>query len=187
MPPLTTATEVRIRRATVDDAPVVRTMLIELATHENTASAVRATVDDWRRMLTNPSVVVLLAFGDGHPVGYVSGIRQLNLWLGRDIFAMDDLYVRAEARDQGIGGHLMAALAEYAADDRLHITWGVREDNDAGHRFYRRLGATLRTKVVAAWHPEASSTYLDRHRVGCRPTRADRPGRLGGRSPGRPR
>lgn len=160
-----TATDVLIRRADADDAALVRTLLGELATHEDTAHAVRATVDDWARMLADRSVVVLLAFVDDRPVGYVSGIRQLNLWLGGDMFAMDDLYVRADARDRGVGGRLMAALAEYAAPDGLLITWGVREDNDAGHRFYRRLGARLRTKVVAAWQPGAYGEYLHRERA----------------------
>lgn len=160
-----TATDVLIRRADADDAALVRTLLGELATHEDTAHAVRATADDWARMLADPSVVVLLAFVDDRPVGYVSGIRQLNLWLGGDVFAMDDLYVRADARDRGVGGRLMAALAEYAAPDGLLITWGVREDNDAGHRFYRRLGARLRTKVVAAWHPGSYGEYLHGERA----------------------
>jgi ribosomal protein S18 acetylase RimI-like enzyme len=151
---------IEIRRAGVEDAALVRTMLMELATHEDTAHAVQAGVEDWRRMLADPAVVVLVAHLDDEAVGYVSGVRQLNLWAGRDIFAMDDLYVRAEARDRGIGGRLMAALAEHAAVCNLLVTWGVREDNDAGHRFYRRLGATLRTKVVASWRPDDYSAYL---------------------------
>ncbi|SFC93589.1 Acetyltransferase (GNAT) family protein [Nocardioides terrae] len=136
-------------------------MLVELATHENSAHAVQASTEAWRRMLAHPAVVVLIAYVGEQPVGYVSGIRQLNLWVGEDIFAMDDLYVRAKARDRGIGGRLMAALAEFAAESDLLVTWGVREDNDAGHRFYRRLGATLRTKIVASWQPHAYRAYLD--------------------------
>lgn len=155
------AEPVSVRRAGVDDAALVRTMLLELATHEDSAHAVHATVEDWRRMLANPAVVVLIAYLDDQPVGYVSGIHQLNLWIGDQIFAMDDLYVRAEARDRGIGGRLMAALAEHAAESNLLITWGVREDNDAGHRFYRRLGAALRTKVVASWQPQKYRAYLN--------------------------
>ncbi|HYF71486.1 MAG TPA: GNAT family N-acetyltransferase [Nocardioides sp.] len=149
------ATAVRIRRAGAADAALVRTMLLELATHEGTADAVGATVDDWSRMLADTAVVVLIAYAGDRPVGYVSGTRQLNLWIGREIFALDDLYVRPEARNSGIGGSLMAALARQVADERPLITWGVREDNDAGHRFYRRLGARLRTKVVASWQPDA--------------------------------
>lgn len=157
----TPAGALHIRRAGVDDAATVLTLLLELAEHENTAHAVHASADDWRRMLADPAVVILLALVDDTPVGYVSAVRQTNLWIGRDIIAMDDLYVRADARDRGIGGRLMASLAEYAGVDRLLITWGVREDNDAGHRFYRRLGATLRTKVVAAWQPQDYGAYLN--------------------------
>lgn len=111
-------------------------------------------------MLADPRVVVLLAVAGGQPLGYLSGTRQLNLWQGRDIFAMDDLYVRSQVRDRGIGGQLMAALAEHLAPDQSLITWGVDQDNDAGQRFYQRLGATLRTKVVAAWRPDAYTRYL---------------------------
>jgi ribosomal protein S18 acetylase RimI-like enzyme len=156
-------THVVIRRAGIQDAATVRELLLELADYEHTAHAVHASVDDWTRMLSSPAVVVLVARIDGRPVGYVSGVRQLNLWVGNDIFAMDDLYVRAEARDHGIGSQLMAALADYATNDQLLITWGVREDNDAGHRFYRRLGATLRTKMVAAWQPHDYAAYLETH------------------------
>jgi ribosomal protein S18 acetylase RimI-like enzyme len=152
---------VLIRRADSQDAATVGELLLELAEHEDTAHAVRASVEDWTRMLSDRAVVVLIARIDDRPVGYVSGVRQLNLWVGQDILAMDDLYVRAEARDRGIGGRLMAALAHHAQDDNLLITWGVREDNDAGHRFYRRLGATLRTKMVAAWQPQDYATYLE--------------------------
>ncbi|HEU5037316.1 MAG TPA: GNAT family N-acetyltransferase [Nocardioides sp.] len=156
-----TAGQVSVRRAGVGDAALVRTMLLELATHENSAHAVHAGVEDWQRMLANPAVVVLIAYLDDQPAGYVSGIHQLNLWVGEEIFAMDDLYVRAAARNRGVGGRLMAALAEHAAESNLLVTWGVREDNDAGHRFYRRLGAALRTKVVASWQPHAYRAYLD--------------------------
>jgi len=153
--------DVTIRRAGVDDAGTVLALMRELAEHEDSAGAVHCTEDDWRRMLADPAVLVLLASAAGRPVGYVSGIRQPNLWLGRDIFAMDDLYVRGEARDRGVGGHLMASLAEHVGPDRLVITWGAREDNEAGHRFYRRIGASLRTKVVASWTPDQYAAYLD--------------------------
>ena len=151
---------VTIRRAGVADAPSVQQLLLELADHEHSAHAVHVDADGWRRMLALSEVVVLLAFVAGEPVGYVSGMRQLNLWQGRTIFAMDDLYVRPAARNRGIGGQLMAALAEEVSDERLLITWGVDLDNLDGHRFYERLGATLRTKVVATWQPHDYAAYL---------------------------
>jgi GNAT superfamily N-acetyltransferase len=152
--------DITIRRASVADAPTVQLLLLELADHEHSAHAVRVDVDGWRRMLALPEVVVLLAFLAGEPAGYVSGMRQLHLWQGRTILAMDDLYVRAAARNRGIGGQLMAALAKEVLDERLPIRWGVEVDNLDGHRFYERLGATLRTKIVAAWQPHDYAAYL---------------------------
>ena len=149
-----------IDRAGPDDAATVLELLHELAEHEDSLRAVRSNTEDWRTALADPSVTVLLAH-DGHrPVGYVSGVCQRNLWLGRDLFAMDDLYVRPGARDQGVGRRLMLALAEHCQPDELVITWGARSDNEAGHRFYRRLGATLWPKVAASWSPPQYAAHL---------------------------
>lgn len=62
--------------------------------------------------------------------------------------------VREAARDSGVGRRLMATLAgSYAARERLTITWGMEPDNHGAQRFYRRLGASLRDKVLAGWSP----------------------------------
>jgi hypothetical protein len=47
----------------------------------------------------------------------------------------------------------MTALARLAAPEELLIRWGMEVDNVDGQRFYRRLGATLRPKILAAWTP----------------------------------
>jgi GNAT superfamily N-acetyltransferase len=67
----------------------------------------------------------------------------------------DVLYVRPGHRDAGIGRRLMAALAGLAAPEQLLIRWGMEVDNIDAQRFYRRLGATLRPKILAAWSPTA--------------------------------
>ena len=102
-------------------------------------------------MLARPEVIVLVATRDGVPAGYVSAVRTLHLWLGHDILALDDLFVRDGYRDAGVGRLLMTELAALAAPEHLLIRWEMREDNVDGQRFYRRLGATLRTKVIAFW------------------------------------
>lgn len=79
-------------------------------------------------MLARPDVVVLLTERDGEPAGYVSAVRRLHLWLGRGILGLDDLFVREGYRGAGVGHLLMTELAAL--------------------RFYRRLGAELRTTVV---------------------------------------
>jgi GNAT superfamily N-acetyltransferase len=116
---------------------------------------VHVDVAQWGALLARPEVIVLLAERGGQAVGYVSALRQLHLWTGGDVLNLDDLYVRPGQRDGGVGRRLMAALVAVAAPEELLIRWGMEVDNVDAQRFYRRLGATLRPKVLAAWTPSA--------------------------------
>ncbi|MER6631710.1 GNAT family N-acetyltransferase [Streptomyces sp. NPDC000987] len=148
-------TEITIRRATPDDAAEVAAMVREIAAHEDQTAQVHVTDDQWRALLGRPEAIVLLAGRGGPAVGYVSAVRRLHLWTGGDVLDLDDLYVRPGHRDAGTGRRLMAALAASAAPGRLLIRWGVEAGNVDAQRFYRRLGATLRPKILAAWPPSA--------------------------------
>jgi GNAT superfamily N-acetyltransferase len=130
-------------------------MVREIAVHEGEAIDVTGTPESWAAVLARPEVVVLIAERDGQPVGYVSAVRRLHLWLGRDILGLDDVFVRDGYRDAGVGRLLMTELARWAEPQDLVIQWEMREDNTAAQRFYRGLGATLRTKVIASWPVEA--------------------------------
>jgi ribosomal protein S18 acetylase RimI-like enzyme len=151
---------VTIRRATAADAAEVATMVSEIAAHEDQTDHVHVDVEQWRALLGRPEVIVLLAERGGQAVGYVSALRQLHLWTGGDVLTLDDLYVRPGQRDGGVGRRLMAALAGLAAPEELLIRWGMEVDNVDAQRFYRRLGATLRPKVLAAWTPSAYAEVI---------------------------
>jgi ribosomal protein S18 acetylase RimI-like enzyme len=148
-----TTAAVTIRRAIPADTAAVAEMVREIAAHEDQSAHVHVDEAQWHALLTRPEVIVLLAERDDGPVGYVSAVRQLHLWTGGDVLNLDDLYVRPAHRDGGVGRLLMAALAALAEPDRLLIRWGMEVDNVAAQRFYRRLGATLRPKILAAWPP----------------------------------
>lgn len=148
------AQPVRIRRSTPDDAAAVMRLVGELAAHQGQAAHLAVTTGRWRDLLARDDVVVLLAESGEMAIGYVSAVRRLHLWSGRDILALDDVYVRGDVRNGGVGRALMAELARLAAPERLTIAWGVEPDNEAAQRFYARLGATLRRKVLVSWPPE---------------------------------
>lgn len=150
---------VTIRRAGPDDGDGVLAMMREIAAEEGVGD-VDVTAGRWRELLGRDDVVVFLAERDGAPVGYVSAVVQLHLWLGRDIVALDDLYVRPGHRDAGIGRRLMTAMAGFAAPRDGLVRWGVECDNADAQRFYRRLGARLRPKTIATWPPEAYRDHL---------------------------
>ena len=152
----TAASIVDVRRAGPEDATSVLDMVREIAAHEGDVSDVSGTPETWAAMLARPDVVVLIAERDGRPVGYVSAVRKLHLWRGEDILVLDDVFVRDGHRDAGVGRLLMTELARLASADRLLIRWEMQEDNLAAQRFYRRLSASLRTKVIAAWQPDGA-------------------------------
>ncbi|MCW3816619.1 GNAT family N-acetyltransferase [Micromonospora sp. DR5-3] len=146
---------VTIRPAGPADASTVDTLVREIAAHEGDTAHVTVTAARWAELLGRDDVTVLLAERTGEPLGYVSALRRVHLWSGRDILALDDLWVRAYARDAGVGRALMLALARTAADDGLVIRWEVKPDNAGAQRFYQRLGAGLFTKVIAGWRPDS--------------------------------
>jgi ribosomal protein S18 acetylase RimI-like enzyme len=150
-----------IRRAGAADAAEVAAMVREIAVLEDQAAHVHVDQDRWHRLLGRPDVIVLLAERDGAAIGYVSAVRRLHPWTGGDVLSLDDLYVRPGHRDAGAGRQLMAALARLAAPEQLLIHWGMEADNEGAQRFYRRLGATLRPKVLASWPPAAYADFID--------------------------
>lgn len=151
---------VQVRPAGPDDAATVLAMVRDLAVTNGDDVAEAGTLPGWTAALARPDVVVLVAERDGRAVGYVSAVRKFHLWLGRDVLALDDLYVAPDQRDGGIGRLLMAELARLATAEELLVRWEMREDNTAARRFYERLGARLRTKVVASWAPDAQRRLL---------------------------
>lgn len=151
---------VEIRVATSTDAGQLDGMVRELAAHEQSLEHVGVDEAGWSTLVTRPDVTVLLAEHENEVIGFASTVRRLHLWSGRDILALDDLYVRPGHRNRGAGTQLMNAVARLAGSDDLLVVWGVRLDNHAGQRFYARLGATLNTKMSAAWIPERYRHHL---------------------------
>jgi GNAT superfamily N-acetyltransferase len=149
-----------IRRAVAGDAVTVIAMVYELAAYQGEADHVAAAEGRWRELLAREDIVVLIAECADGPIGYVSALQRPHLWSGKDLLALDDLYVREAYRGTGVGRALMVALARHAAPHRHTISWSIQPDNHGAQRFYSRLGANLRPKIVASWDVEAYSVSL---------------------------
>ncbi|MGA8045170.1 MAG: GNAT family N-acetyltransferase [Dermatophilaceae bacterium] len=156
-PSSTTRPPLTIRRATPGDAATVHTLVLAIAELEGDLGHVRVTVEAWTILLGRPDVTVLLAERHGEVQGYVSATRRLHLWSGTELLAVDDVFVFEHARGEGVGERLLLAMAGTVADEELTLVWGVEPDNIGAQRFYRRLGASVRSKVIAGWAP---TTYL---------------------------
>jgi ribosomal protein S18 acetylase RimI-like enzyme len=157
---------VTIRRADPTDADVLLAMMCEIAGAE-AVGTVEVSAERLRVLLDRDDVVVFIAQYGGDAIGYVSAVRQLKIWVGRSIIALDDLYVRPGHRDRGVGRMLMAAMAAAAAPEQRIVRWELETDNFGAQRFYERLGSTLRTKLIAVWRPDAYASHVSAKEDAC--------------------
>ena len=133
-----------IRPATIDDVPLIRALIAELAEYERLADAAVATDDDLRAQLFGPAPAaeVLIGEVDGEPAGFALFFHNFSTFLGKRGLYLEDLFVRPAARGVGLGKHLMAALARIAVQrDCGRFEWSVLDWNAPAIGFYRRIGA----------------------------------------------
>ena len=133
-----------IRPATVDDVPLVRALIGELAEYERLADAAVATDADLREQLfgAHPAAEVLIGEVDGEAAGFALFFHNFSTFLGKRGLYLEDLFVRPAARGAGLGKHLMAALARIAVQrDCGRFEWSVLDWNAPAIGFYRRIGA----------------------------------------------
>lgn len=133
---------ITIRFAKSEDAALVLRLIRELALYERAPEAVVATEDDLVRhgFAADRQFEAILAFLDGEPAGLALFHSRFSTWLGRPAMYLEDLYVVAEARGQGVGRRLMARLAAIAIERGWgRIDFQVLDWNPA-RRFYQRLG-----------------------------------------------
>src|SRR4051794_2238692 len=107
-----------IRPATGADAPVIASLVRELAEYEKLLPEAKATAADFLRELEspNPVIQVLMAEYDGMPVGFALYFFNFSTFVGRPGLYLEDLFVRPGDRSRGIGRALLRALARIARE-----------------------------------------------------------------------
>ncbi|MEU2677429.1 GNAT family N-acetyltransferase [Streptomyces sp. NPDC007107] len=93
------------------------------------------------RFLAADGHLMLIAYEDGVPAGFVSGIEMLHPDKGTEM-CLYELSVDEAYRRRGIGRALTEALAAEARDRGCYDMWvGVERDNEAALATYRSAGA----------------------------------------------
>lgn len=108
-----------------------------------------------QRFLTQPEHHLAIAYVDGVPAGFVSGVELTHPDKGTEMF-LYELGVDDPYRNQGIGRALVDALARRARENGCYGMWVLTDaDNAAALKAYQAAGGTDRgPSVMLDWHFE---------------------------------
>ena len=137
------ATQLDVRMAERQDAPVIWSLLRGLALHHDASDQFKASVDDIVREGFGPSPAfeVLLAEQGDVPAGLRKYYEIYSCYQGRRCMFVDALYIEDSFRRSGVGKLLMNRAARIARDrqyGRIDLT--VYPDNMRAKSFYESLG-----------------------------------------------
>lgn len=135
-----------IRPATIQDAPAITAMIHEFAEFEHLENETSVIEDDIARdgFGSTPKFRAVVAEWNGQPAGYAIFFEFYSSFQGRTGLFLDDLYVRPQYRQQGIGKALLAHVAGLAFKEGYFcLRWEVLDWNATAIDFYRGLGASF--------------------------------------------
>jgi GNAT superfamily N-acetyltransferase len=135
---------ITITSATDHHAPLLLTLIKELAEYERLSHDVVATEADLRSALFGdvPRARALVAYDGTEPVGFALYFYTFSTFLGRAGLYLEDLFVRPAWRRRGVGRDLLRALAQVAVREGCgRVEWSVLDWNEPAIRFYQSIGA----------------------------------------------
>jgi GNAT superfamily N-acetyltransferase len=135
-----------IRAARPDDTALIFALVCELADYENLQGEVDATPEEIALALfaPEPRLYCDIAEWDGAPAGFAVWFLNFSTFRGRHGLYLEDLYVRPEMRQRGIGKALMRRLAQHCVERKLaRFDWAVLDWNAPSVAFYKSIGAQV--------------------------------------------
>jgi GNAT superfamily N-acetyltransferase len=134
---------ISIRSGTVDDVPLLKTLIEEFATFERHSIVITEERLRQDGFGARPKFRVLIAEIDGRPAGHALFFDCYSSFQGRGIF-LEDLFVRPQFRGKSVGRALLAHVARITEEaNGFGIMFNVLDWNDGAIEFYRRIGVTF--------------------------------------------
>ena len=137
-------TMINIRPAQAEDSQFIADMVRELAIYEKLEHECLINADKVRQALfsATPQAYALIAEYQGQPAGFALYFYNFSTFLTKRGIYLEDLYVRSQHRDQGLGFALLKRLAQIAHEQNCErLEWCVLDWNVNSIKFYQSLGA----------------------------------------------
>lgn len=134
-----------IRDARPEDMPSVLELINELAVFEKEPEAVIISAEDLIRdgFGRQPAFKCFVAEMEGKIEGMALCYFRYSTWKGKTVH-LEDLVVRENQRQKGLGKALYTKVIQYAKDQGVKRTeWVVLDWNTPARDFYSRSGATV--------------------------------------------
>ena len=132
-----------IRFANEDECPLILKFIKELADYENLLNEVVATEEILRESIfVNKKAQVVFGELNGEPVSFALFFNNFSTFLGRAGVYLEDLYVKPEYRNKGIGKIMLSFLGKVAKDNNYgRVEWWCLDWNKSSIEFYKKMGA----------------------------------------------
>ncbi|MHB8580104.1 MAG: GNAT family N-acetyltransferase [Ignavibacteriaceae bacterium] len=133
-----------IREANEKDAPLILSLIKELAVYEKLLHEVVATEGQLTEMLFGKkkyAEVLIANYGDEN-AGFALFFHNFSTFIGKPGIYLEDLYVKPQFRGKGIGKSLLLSLVKLAKERNCgRVEWAVLNWNESAIKFYNSLGA----------------------------------------------
>ena len=142
--------DLTIRDARREDVEVIFGWILELAEYEHGRAYVTGSAELLEDALfgPTPSAEALIAEARSdpeatwQPAGFALFYRTFSTWEARPGIWLEDLYVPPAHRRSGVGGALLAHLAQIAlARGHTRLEWAALDRNELALGFYAKIGA----------------------------------------------
>ncbi len=133
-----------VRRATIDDADAIAPLFDLYRTFYGQPSDLALAQRFIAERLQKGESVIFLAEADDKAVGFTQLFPSFSSVGATRVWILNDLYVDAAARRQGVAQALLQAATDFArADGARRLELETDHSNDSAQALYRRLGWEL--------------------------------------------